>query len=84
MKCSVMGFYVVTAVNGGIKGIFIGKAWVKAMRVCQSVAAAPLQRFLSIKQNTFDVIEQYSKQLIYIQLVHIRLTISSWPALLIH
>ena len=35
------------------------KSWMKAMRLFQSIAAALLQRFLSIRQNTFDGIEQY-------------------------
>ena len=49
----------------------------KAMRLFQSVAVALLQRFLSIRQKTFGCFEQYSKQLIYIQLLHTRWTISS-------
>ena len=60
-----------------IRGICNGKSWMKAMKLFQSVAAALLQRFLSIRQKTFDGIEQYSKQLIYIQLLHTMLTISS-------
>ena len=76
MNCSALEFYVI-AVYGGITGIYNGKSWMKAIRLFQSVAAALLQRFLSIRQNTFDGIEQYSKQLIYIQLLHTRGTISS-------
>ena len=49
----------------------------KAMRLFQSVAAALLQGFLSIRQNTFDGIEQHTKKLICIQLLHTRWTISS-------
>ena len=40
-------------------------------------AAVFFQRFLSIRQKTFDDIEQYLKQLIYIHLLHTRSTISS-------
>ena len=65
MKCLAWAFYVI-AVYGGIRGIYSGKSWMKAMRLFQSVAAALLQWFLSIRQKTFDSIEQYSKQLIYI------------------
>ena len=44
MKCSALQFYV-TAVYGGIRGIFNEKSWVnfKAMRVFLSVAALLLQ-----------------------------------------
>ena len=76
MKCLAFEFYVI-AVYGGIRGICNGKLWMKAMRLFQSVAAALLQRSMSIRQNTFDGIEQNSKQLIYIQLPHTRWTISS-------
>ena len=55
-------------VYGWIRGICNWKSWIKSMRLFQSVAAALLQQFLSIRQITFDGIEQYSKQLIYIQL----------------
>ena len=74
MKCSVLEFYVI-ADYGGIIGIYNEKSWMKAMRLFQSVAAALLQRFLPIRQNNFDGIVQYSKQLIYIQLLHTRWTI---------
>ena len=63
MKCSALEFYVI-AVSGVIRGIYNGKAWMKTMRLFQSVAATLLQTFLSIRQNAFDSIEQYSKQLI--------------------
>ena len=76
MKCTALGFYVI-AVHGGIRGIYNGKSWMKAMRLFQSVAAALLQRFLSIRQKAFDVIEQYSKRLTYTQLLNTRWTISS-------
>ena len=69
MKCSALEFYVI-ADYGGIRGIYDEKSWMKAMRLFQSVAAALLQRFLSIRQNNFDGIEQYLKQLIYIQLLY--------------
>ena len=72
MKRSALKFYGI-AVYGGIRGIYNGKSWMKAMRLFQSVAAALLQRFLSIRQNTYDGIEQ----LIYIELLHTRWTISS-------
>ena len=52
----------------------MGKSWMKAMKLFQSVADA-LLLYLSIKQKTFDDIEQYSKQLVYIQLLHTRWTI---------
>ena len=55
-------------VYGWIRGICNWKSWIKPMRLFQSVAAALLPEFLSIRQNTFDGIEQYLKQLIYIQL----------------
>ena len=76
MKCSALGFYVI-AVHGGVRGINNGKSWMKAMRLFQSVAAAILKWFLSIRQKAFDGIKQYSKQLIYIQLLRTRWTISS-------
>ena len=76
MKCSALEFYV-TAVYGLIRGICNGNLWMKAMRLFQSVAAALLQRFLSIRQQTFDVFEQFLKQLIYIQLLHTSWKISS-------
>ena len=59
MKCSALEFYVIS-----LSGICNGKSRVKATRLFQSVAAALLQGFLSIRQNTCDDIEQYSKQLI--------------------
>ena len=71
MKCSALEFYAM-AVYWGIRGIYNGKPQMKAMRLFMSVAAALLQRFLSIKQNTFNGIEQYSKQFINIQLLHTR------------
>ena len=71
MKCSARELYVI-AVYGGIRGTYNEKSWKKAMRLSQSVAAALLQRFLSVRQNAFDGIEQYLKQLIYIQLLHTR------------
>ena len=55
---SALEFYV-TAVYGGIRGIFNWKSWVKSMKVFQSVAAALLQRFLSTGQKIVDDIEQY-------------------------
>ena len=76
MECPALEFYII-AVYGGIRGIYNGKSWMKAMRQFQSVAAALLQRFLSIRQKTVDGIGQYWKQLIYIQLLHTRWTISS-------
>ena len=51
MKCSALEVYVI-AVYKGIRGIYNVKPWVKALRLFQSVAAALLQRFLSIRQNT--------------------------------
>ena len=42
MKCSACDIYVI-AVYGGIRGIYNGKSWIKAMRLLQSVAAALLQ-----------------------------------------
>ena len=54
-------------VYGWIRGICNWKSWIKPMRLFQSVAAALLQQFLSIRQITFDGIE-HLKQLIYIQL----------------
>ena len=83
MKYSALGLYVI-AVYGGIRGLYNGKSWMKAMRLFQSEAAALLQRFLSIRQKAFDGIEQYSKQLIYIQLLHTRWIILLMPTLLIH
>ena len=71
MKCPALEFYVI-AVYGEKRGIYNGKSWMKAMRLFQSVAAALLQRFLSIRQKTVDGIEKYSKHLIYIQLLHTR------------
>ena len=55
----------------------------KARRLFKSVAAALLQRFLSIRQKAFDSIEQYSKQLIYTTAPHFVNTFLL-PALLIH
>ena len=49
MECPALEFYVF-AVYGGIRGIYNGKSWMKAMRLFQCVAAALLQRFLSIRQ----------------------------------
>ena len=63
MKCLALEFYGI-AVYGEIRSIYNGKSWMKTMRLFQSVAAALLQRFLSIRQKAFDGIEQYSKQLI--------------------
>ena len=76
MKCSALEFYGI-AVSGVIRGIYNGKSWMKAIMLFQSIVAALLQRFLSIRQNAFDGIKQYSKHLIYIQLFHSRWTISS-------
>ena len=76
IECSALEFYFI-AVYGGKRGIYKGKSWMKAMRLFQSVAAALLQRFLSIRQNTVDGILQYLKRLIYIQLLNTRWTISS-------
>ena len=60
MNCSALEYFDI-AVYGGIRGINDGKSWMKAwMRLIQSVAAAILRRFLSIRQNTFDGIDQYS------------------------
>ena len=58
MKCSALEFYAI-AVYGGIRGIYNGKSWMKAMKLFDIVAAALLQQFLSIRQKTFDGIEQY-------------------------
>ena len=46
MKCPALKVYV-TAVYGGIRGIFNEKSWVRLMRIFQSVAGAFLQRFLT-------------------------------------
>ena len=54
MKCSALDFCAI-AVYGGIRVIYIGKSWLKAMGLFQIVAAALLQRFLSIRQKTVDV-----------------------------
>ena len=76
MKCSALEFYVI-ADYGDIRGTYNEKSWMKAMRLFQSVAAALLGRFLSIRQNNIDGIEQFSKQHIYIQLLQTSWTISS-------
>ena len=47
MKGSALELYIIAA-YGGIPGIFSGKSWVKAMEAFRGVAAALLQRFLSI------------------------------------
>ena len=42
MKCSAWEIYVI-ADYGGLRGIYNGQSWMKAMRLFQSVAAALLQ-----------------------------------------
>ena len=58
LSLGILYVYVI-AFYGGTRGIYNGKSWMKAMRLFQSVAAALLQRLLSIRQNAFDDIEQY-------------------------
>ena len=53
MKGSGIEAYVESA-YGGMKGIFIGKSWVKALRAFRGVAVAILMRFLSSGQKTFS------------------------------
>ena len=70
MKCSALEIW-------WIRSICNEKSWINAMGLFQSVAAALLQWFLTIRKTTFGGIEQYSKQFIYLQLLHTRWIISS-------
>ena len=58
MKGSALESYVAAA-YGGLRCIFNGKSWVKAMRAFRGVSAALLKRYLSTGENTFEQIEQY-------------------------
>ena len=53
MKGSALEIYVAAA-YGGLKGIFNGKSWVKALRAFQGVSAALLKQFLSTGRHWVD------------------------------
>ena len=58
MKGSALEVYVAAA-YGGLKGIFNGKSWVKAMQAFRGVSTALLKRFLSAGPKTFEEMEEY-------------------------